>query len=515
MSATHGSSIARAVLALALAGGIYVSALLVRFFYPPHVERFRLESGFMIFVAAAVALVLVRPGGVRQGLSAARPVGSSTASAAGGVFIGFTLLLYWPALGVGLLSDDFVIADFAVRGQWVYGLDVAYARPVVPALWSVLLAMPASETVLHAANLALHAFNAMLVVILAGRWRMTRDQALAAGMLFVMWPGLTEAIVWTSGMHDVLMTTFVLAALIAVLRADEHPVWAAGAVGLALLAMSSKETGVVVPVLGWGLWLAAAPRPRGSRPMLTLAAVTLVAVIFAIVRLAAVVPEGYDREVSRYFLKQLLVDPYAVLGAPWSRDWARANPFVGLERALVIVALILVAALSWRRQSPGLRRAIASGAWVVIAVLPVYSMFHVAANLEGSRYVYLPAAGFALLLASLVGAAARAVPGYLAAPTIGVLVVVLAGPSAAAIPDEVGRWHAAARTRDLVLAGLRSHPAAAECSSFQAEGPADNVDGAFVFRNGLSQALGHDPDKLGPECAVEWDGESAKIGRLP
>src|SRR5690606_1128854 len=155
VTATPGSSIVRALRALVIAAVAYLAVLLVRFFYPPHVERFRVESGFIIFVAAAVALVLARPGAVRRGLKAARP--------AGGVFLGVTLLLYWPALGVGLLSDDFVIADFTVQGRWIYGLDVAFARPVIPAVWSILLSAPAPELALHALNLGLHALNATLV----------------------------------------------------------------------------------------------------------------------------------------------------------------------------------------------------------------------------------------------------------------------------------------------------------------------------------------------------------------
>lgn len=515
MSTTPGRPIARALLALTIAAAAYLAFLLVRFFYPPHVERFRLESVFMIFVAAALALILVRPGPTRRGLVAWRPAGWRAVAGAGVVFLGIALLLYAPALSIGLLSDDFVVADLTARGRWIYGLDAAFARPVLPAVWSMLLATPAPEAALHAANVVLHAINALLVVALAGRWRMTREQALAAGTLFVLWPGLTEAVVWSSGMHDVLMTAFVLAALIFLFRADEHAGWAVAAAVATLLAIGTKETGVVAPVLGWALWWASTPRPRGARPVMALGAMTLVAVVFAIYRLSVGVPEGFDREVSRYFLKQLLVDPFAALGAPWSVAWVRDNPLAGLERACLIVGLVLVAALTWHRDTPGLRRAMAAGLWVVAAVLPVYSLFHVAANLEGGRYLYLSAAGFALLLAVLGGAAARLVPGYLGAPTLGTLVVALAVPSAAAIPAEVGRWREAAATRDAILAAVRTDRRADVCASFVASDNANSVNGAFVFRNGLIQALGRDPDAEGPRCSISWDGERLEVTPLP
>jgi hypothetical protein len=515
VSPTINTFSARAASALAVVAAVYLALLLYRFFYPPYIERFRLESVFMIFVASGFSAMLLRTKSVRRGLAASRFVTARAMAGAGAVFLLLALLLYAPALGVGLLSDDWVVADLTARGQWIYGLDAAFARPVLPAVWSVLLSLPDPAFALHAANIVLHALNALLLVALASRWRMTREQAFAAGMLFVLWPGLGEAIVWTSGMHDVLMTTFVLGALICVLRADEEAAWAAGAVIFALLAMGTKETGVIVPVLGLGLWWSSTPRPRGRRPLAVLAIVTGLALVFAAYRLAAGVPEGFNREVSRYFLKQLLVEPFAALGAPWSVEWVRENPLVAFERACLIVALALVAALSWRRDAPGLRRTVAAAAWVLVGILPVYSLFHVAANLEGGRYLYLPAAGFALLLAALGGAAVRLVPGYLSAPTLGTLVVALAVPSAAAIPFEVMRWQEAARARDAILSEARSTPSLDACASFQALERANEIKGAFVFRNGLVQALGRDPAAPGPRCTVSWDGEELTVTPAP
>src|SRR6202040_2871231 len=146
--------------------------------------------------------------------------------------------------------------------------------------------------------------------------------------------------------------------------------------------------------------------------------------------------------VSRYLAKQLIVEPFATLAEPWSAVWIQAHPFAALIRALVIVGLLIA----------GFRRASALAAWVVLAVLPVLSLFHVSPTLEGSRYVYLPAVGFAMLLASLMGALARTTPGRSAPALIGVLFLVFAVPSVGALGAEIGRWNDAARLRDAILA---------------------------------------------------------------
>lgn len=504
----------RAVSALVVGAALYLALLLARFFFPPYIPRFRLEGVFVLLIAAAVLAVFLRNVNERRGLAAGTPPGWQSVLGAGLILLLLAGLLYGSVLPIGLLSDDFDLVASARRGQWIYGNDTAFARPLVPLVWSLLLSFPGAERLLHGLAIALHGLNALLVVVLATRWRMPREQAQAAGVLFVLWPGLTEAIVWVSGTHDVMMTTCVLVSLICLLRADEHAGWAAGAVAAAMLALGAKETAIVTPLLGWGVWWASTPRPRGTRPIWALGLMTAAAMAFALFRLSAPTPDGFTRDVSQYFLKQLLLDPYAALGAPWSTDWVRAHRSAGLQRAWLIVALVAVAALTWRRETPAFRRAIVAGGWVFLAVVPVWSYFHVAANLEGGRYLYLPAAGFALLLAVLGGGTARLLPGYLRVPALGSIVVALAVPPAVAIPDEVIRWHEAANVRDAIVREAVAHPSLASCGSFLAAGQADNVRGAYVFRNGLAEALGR-TGASGARCAIEWNGERLTLGPTP
>jgi hypothetical protein len=495
--------------ALTVAAAVYLTFLLTQYFFPPHLPRRRLESVAFFLIAFGILSIVTRPSPGAEKPSRARrlSIGKSLI-----VFVAVgagAWLIYRPALGIGLLSDDFIVADFARRRQWVYGIDLAFARPIVPMLWAALEYLPLSfDRAVHAINIALHATNAALLTMIAARTGMPRLQSIAAGLLLVASPSLTEAVVWATGIHDVLMTTCVLTAIVAVTMADRGLWWSILAVTASGLAVAAKETGVVAPVLaGLVLWASGARVVRG-RPGWTLGLMLSANILYVGWRVARGVPAGYGEDIFRvYFVKQLVVGPFAALGAPWTVGWAASHPARAFIRSAMLIALATIALLTWRTRSVSLRHALASAAWVLIGILPVFSLFYVGPSLEGSRYLYLSAAGFALLVPVLAGAAASQCPWALRAPAFVAAMLVVALPVFPAFRYEVRRWQEAARARDAILTRAAGEPALLRCESFVASAAADNVDGAFVFHNGLAQALGGAP--AGNErggCRVAWNG---------
>ena len=119
----------------------------------------------------------------------------------------------------------------------------------------------------------------------------------------------------------------------------------------------------------------------------------------------------------------------------------------------------------------------------------VFSLFYVGPNLEGARYVYLPAADSHPVRNSrrhsggLDGAPGPRkpfhVPGARGCHRIG----------AAATTADLARWRRAASTRDTILAIVRGDLDRLNCTTFSAEGIADNIEGAYVLRNGVTEAL--------------------------
>ena len=496
---------------MALLCAAYLVFLLTYYFYPPHGPRFRIESFFMWFAAAGAAAVCLRPASAADGSDDRdQPIDSTRFLVIFVCFVAVAFVEYWPALRVGLLSDDFVLADWAAKRQWIHVSSTGFVRPIVPFVWAMLSILPGQlATSVHALNLLLHALNALLLVVLAVRLGARRVEAIVGGVIFLMFPALTEALVWASGMQDVLMTTFALAAILAVLDADFSAGAAVAAAGGTLVAILTKETAIAVPVLAW-LVAWASPLGLGSgRRRIALVAMTAVAIVYALVRLALGMPSGYGAGVSRYFAKQLIVDPFASLGAPWSATWIESHPFSSLVRALLIVGLLGVAFALWRRGA-AVKRAAVFAAWVLVGVLPVFSLFHVSGTLEGSRYLYLPAAGFSLFLAALARNAANLAGERMLTPTVATAAALLVVPAVTAAPSELARWTDAARLRDNILMSYVRVMPSASCGSVVTEGDADTINGAYVLRNGFLQALadlGAEVDPSGPStprCRVSW-----------
>jgi hypothetical protein len=530
----------RTLSALAIVLGGYLAFLLTRYFYPPHVPRYQVESLFMWFVAAGVVATCLRPSASRDQEPPDEPrltVLQYAAIAAS--FASIAFLEYGSALRVGFLADDFVLADWAARRQWMPLAETGFVRPVVLLVWAALSFVPGPlDLILHATNILLHALNAGLIVALGVRLGMGRFKSLVAALLFLTSPALTEAVVWCSGMQDVLMTTLGLSAILAatgvgiglqtfpggvrvVLEPARTGVRVLLAVTSVALALGVKETAVVIPVLAGVVAWAAPPGLKRGTARWTLAVMMLVAILYAVYRLSFHIPSTYGQGVGRYFAKQLIVGPFATLAEPWSSRWMEAHPFASLARALVIVGLLVAGFLSWRRGEAAFRCAAALAAWVLLGVLPVFSLFYVSPTLEGSRYVYLPASAFAMLLALLMGALVRTTLRTLAPALIGVLFLVFAVPSVMALVAENARWNDAGRLRDAILGQVVENGDLASCRSFTVAALADSVDGAYVFRNGLDQALaarraGESTGRAPTErCLLTWVGGRAVVTAVP
>jgi hypothetical protein len=509
---TTRGRIAGVLAALTLAAAAYLVVLMGQYVFPPHLPRRRLESVYFVMAALGLAAAFARDRPRRREPSGAwrwtwRGWTACTLACTAAAFA-----VYAPALSVGFLSDDFIVADWARRGQWIYGTDTAFARPVVPLVWAGLAALSADfDRLAHAANIALHGVNAALVVLVGARMGLPKPQAVAAGAVFALTPALTEAVVWATGVHDVLMATFCLAAVAAATFAERGRGWAAATIGAAVLALGVKETAVIVPILAaLILWAGGGPLVR-RRTGWTLAALAAVSLVYAGVRLALGVPARYGEDIARvYFIKQLVVGPFASLGAPWTVAWSDAHRAASIVRMAALAVIAGVSLAAWRRGERSFRQAAAAAAWVLAAILPVFSLFYVGPSLEGSRYLYLSAAGFSWLVAIAAGrvAAAWGRPAWTTAIVVGLLAVATV-PVVPALRYEIARWTEAARLRDAILLSVRGHPSIGRCGSFVAEGTADHLDGAFVFHNGLAQALNADGD--GPRCRVAWTGTALTV----
>jgi hypothetical protein len=444
-----------------LALAAYVCVLAVEYYLRLRsVQRHHLESAWMWFVAAMILATLTakRPAGDDADL----PPWSATTSLPL-TLVAAAIVLYYPAFRLGFLSDDFVLSALAARREF-FGQSWAFFRPLPLLFYNAAGAHPA---VLHAVVVLLHGLNAALVLRLAAIFGLSRRQSFSAAALFLTFPANLEAVAWCAGIQDVLMTAGVLGAIVAA---------SASATALSLVAVAasllSKETAVAAPLL---MWLSNRTRWR------TAAAALGVAGAYALWRTATrPLAEGFAAAPTSYKLKELLVRPYGTLAVPFRGAQLAEWPWLGILLVGGLAVLLVRAAWHWRGWRRRIFMAGALALWVIVSIAPVYSMFDVSGTLQGSRYVYLATAGWSILMAALLLPARSRLDMF--------LVIAACGIGVFGVRLNLVPWTRAAAMRDEVLSAVE-RASASGCKEVWIRNVPDSVQGAYVFRNGLPEAI--------------------------
>lgn len=301
----------------------------------------------------------------------------------------------------------------------------------------------------HLAALGWHALVAAALVRLWLRLGLGAWPAHLAGVLFAVHPALAESALWVAGRKDLLSGLFVLLLLQVQVRAAAGAkpwhLWAAA--GCAALAMYSKPTAVVQPLLA-GL-LALATGPARSRWLVVAVAAFVTAPIAwhhqaiasaegtlasgSVVERLAQVPGAFWHYLATAFWPSRLNVLYPELQT-LERFAAAAWP------ALVAVALVVGAvALGWR--SARWRLAALGAAGFLVALLPFNTAFPASSIAAADRYLYLalPFAALAVV-AGLRAAAGRF--GVAAAALTALPLAVAAMQRSAAFASSEELWTA-------------------------------------------------------------------------
>ncbi|MEX2273357.1 MAG: hypothetical protein WD690_17940 [Vicinamibacterales bacterium] len=399
-----------------------------------------------------------------------------------GAFIAGGLAIYAFSLNVGQFSDDFVLLSHAQRWN-ILPSGWEHVRPLPVAIWATLTTLDVDAAGLHALNIVLHGLNGFLLFRLASALGFTVEASSWAGLLFLVFPGAVETVTWISGLQDVLMTTFVLVFLIAAL-ADR---WLYAILALAA-ALLSKETAVAAPLM---LLLATLIRRVNLR---LAAAAFALAAMFAVFRLAVSPDREFFEIPSGYFLKEFGARLFGGLVVGWTAAQLSTVPAIGVA-SVVSLGTLLGALLT---RNINVRPAFVFLGWAVVAAAPVYAYFYVTADLQGSRYLYLPAAGWSLFVSWLAAVGSHR---HLARCALAALVLI----GAAGTITQQQRWQNASLLRDQVLWNARATALSLGCSNPSFENVPDSLDGVYVFRNGLPEALELGYADAGRTCVLRWD----------
>jgi hypothetical protein len=490
-----GSSLILGIVLAASAG--YLAALLFGYVFDiGNVQRHHVESASYIFAGAALAAAFTRRTEHTEPIGLHRN-GSPWLSAG---FIAAAALLYGNTVFLGMFSDDFVLAQNALAGEWFP--QAALVRPLPLVLWNLLLATTNNPAALHLFNICLHGLNAALVCLLAIRVGLPLAGAMAAGVLFLAFPSSVEAVVWPAAVHDLVVTACAIGFLLLAGRPATLIRVFVGTVVL-VLGLLSKESAIAIPFLALVLWLDL-ERPRRTRGWPVILAGLAVCVAYGVLRMALVtIPDSYAQEPTRYLVKELITRPVGTLTLPWTTAVFTSWPVIPFLWAVTCVAG--AATYAWRADGAVPPQTIVRCVIAVfVAVLPVYSILFITPDLENGRYVYLSTAFWVIALVGLVSTP----EGLTRVPLLVLGGALVAG--AVGVQVHVSSWREAARVRERVLAAAEDVLKTAPCTTVSLAGAPDSVRGAYIFRNGLSEAIafrwGAVPVHANGGCEFVWNG---------
>ena len=418
------------------------------------------------------------------------------------------LVLFWPALSIGFLSDDFVLAQRALA--WNVGaIGPAFWRPLPLLLWGGILRIGGGAATLHLLNVLLHGTNAFLTARMVASWARDRGAGLLAGLLVLTCPISAEAVVWCSGVFDVLTTTLILLCVAASRAYDATPTrlqrvafFLAG-----LAAVLSKETGVLAGALvllnGW----IGQSQTRASRRDAWI--LLVVDAAFGLVRWA-IAASVVGRPITRYVLQRWLFGTFGAVAVPWHVDVIDGIPWLSMVGSAAVIILVGLYAIPVRTKGRApIRSVLGAMGWVLVGTAPTLTFLFVSPDLQNSRYVYQSIVGWAglmVLLCANHGSSSR-LPIFQQA-----LIVVLILLGGLGIRLHLGPWQAAAAMRDEVENAAGSDPRMRACGVVSLAELPDSIRGAYVFRNGVegafSQAIGLTVAPARADCEFYWDGHS-------
>jgi Flp pilus assembly protein TadD len=376
-------------------------------------------------------------------------------------------LVYANTLGNGFALDDLSqVRDHAALGSWPAAIEAfgepystqggaaaGLYRPVVVASFVVNRMFGGLDPRgYHAANVFLHMLASALV------WYVVRGRStvygtpLLAGLLFAVHPLHTEAVANVVGRAEILACTFVLVAWLAHRAAKRGAGWVIGAWAAYLLALLSKESVVLAPLVFALDDFVDRGRPRRAE-LLRWAGYALPFAVAMVLRHHAL--GGFRGAETVAFID----NPAAFAGTAAriaTALWVQVLYLGKLAWPAVLSsdysfdAMPLVDSLTDPRATAGLLAAMGFGVWVVLAARRRHSLLLAAAawavfffpvsnlpfaigTVMGERLAYLPLLGGCWAAAhgfALVGERARGVSRAAAILSVAVPLILVAALSA-------------------------------------------------------------------------------------
>jgi hypothetical protein len=347
----------------------------------------------------------------------------SKGSAAGSlIVVAAVLLIYTGSTRAYFFDDDFhwlaSAPGFSVPGFFDLSRYNHFYRPVIETYFFIGWKLFGCDPLpFHVASIAIHLLTTGAVFAFAFAVSRSRVFAGLSALFFAVQPGLTDAVTWIGAITDQLPALWYVVAVWAHLRflAARRPVLYALTLTVFVLCLLTHESSATL------------------LPMMALAALVFVASGSLMARVAALVRAWlvylpYAVLLIGYLAIEWIVNTrsYVVQDGHYALGW-HAVPnilnyviwlYVGERAALDYVLLVAALVAIVVRGTPRMCFALL---WIVVTLLPV--AFFTWDN--APRYLYLPAVGFAMLVADLMLAAYALAARWMTVRAAGVAASVL------------------------------------------------------------------------------------------
>jgi protein O-mannosyl-transferase len=309
----------------------------------------------------------------------------------------------------------------------------------------------------HLVSVATHTGVTGLVYVLGRRLTGDYRTALIAALIFGVDPVHIESVAWISGVTDPLLALFLLPSFFCYLnareRTDHRRAWLAGSLALYGLAMLSKETALILPIIVFAFewfwrdapgisWFGLALE-RARCATVRVVPFVLLTFVYLGVRWHVLkglghtmVPLGVSTIIFTWphlmlFYLHHLIWPFGLsvfYDVPYVRTPGLVS-FVLPAAGLAAVAFLAGMGVRWlgKRSPEDGRLAVFCCAWILIPFIPLLDLSVLpVGEIAHDRYLYLPSIGFSIVLAMTLRRICFGTLRSLGLPTLQAAVVLLA-----------------------------------------------------------------------------------------
>jgi hypothetical protein len=344
----------------------------------------------------------------------------------------------------------------------------------------------------HLMNLLLHLSCALGTFFLCKNLGLGPQTSATASLIFSILPIHPEAVVWIAARFDLLATSLMIWAMVLYLifRKTGRIGSYFGAIGLLFLAMLSKETAYVFPLLLIAMEFFAMPRIKTKWPVLGVVLLTAMTFCYRGIVLGGIggywSPTGYASalDIGPKTLEGLFVRAPSQLLLGY--NWLQPSSTAILLLASLTAAVLLAIGFGFNTETSRYgRRGLIwfSLVWIPLAYLPAHFLILIDSGLTNSRILYLSSVGAAIFIALLLaGIGHRGIRQGLKL----ILVLLLS----LGLIHNLRAWRWTSELSHRFLMELKHlEPSPPPRAEFVFREMPDTIRGVFFFHAGLTEAV--------------------------